>query len=332
MKDKFAKIAENVAEVRGRMADAAARSGRAAGDVTLVAVTKFVPTEVIRLLIETGCRDLGESRPQHLWEKAAALGDFMDCTNFRTSEKGTEEVVESNPSKIENYFRQPPPSPLPRGRFQGIRWHLIGHLQRNKARRTLPLVAMIHSVDSPRLLAALEEEIQSWGGRDASIPNSWGGRDVSTPNSWGGRCTATPEPTPIGSAVQLPPQPNIQLPPQHRPLPVLLEVNISREVAKHGFTPEEIEPFLAELPQCQNVSIRGLMCMASLEGGPDEARRDFAALRQLRDRLRLNCPPGVTLGELSMGMSGDFEAAIEEGATIVRVGSALFEGIPNHPM
>ncbi len=69
------------------------------------------------------------------------------------------------------------------------------------------------------------------------------------------------------------------------------------------------------------------MCMAGLEGGLETARRDFAALRALRDRLRPRCPPGVTLDELSMGMSGDFEAAIEEGATIVRVGSALFEGI-----
>ena len=74
------------------------------------------------------------------------------------------------------------------------------------------------------------------------------------------------------------------------------------------------------------------MCMAGLEGGPDVARRDFAALRQLRDRLRLNCPPGVALDQLSMGMSGDYEIAIEEGATIVRVGSALFEGIESHPI
>ena len=69
------------------------------------------------------------------------------------------------------------------------------------------------------------------------------------------------------------------------------------------------------------------MCMAGLEGGLDVARRDFAALRKLRDRLRHSCPPGHTLDELSMGMSGDFEVAIEEGATIVRVGSALFEGV-----
>ena len=110
-------------------------------------------------------------------------------------------------------------------------------------------------------------------------------------------------------------------------LPVLLEVNISGESAKHGFTPAAIEPLLMELAGYRNVAVRGLMCMAGLEGGPDVARGDFAALRQLRDRLRPHCPPGVTLDQLSMGMSGDFEVAIEEGATIVRVGSALFEGI-----
>jgi uncharacterized pyridoxal phosphate-containing UPF0001 family protein len=84
---------------------------------------------------------------------------------------------------------------------------------------------------------------------------------------------------------------------------------------------------LAELVNYRNVAVRGLMCMAGLEGGTEVARRDFAALRNLRDRLRHRCPRGHAFDELSMGMSGDFEVAIEEGATIVRVGSALFEGV-----
>jgi PLP dependent protein len=228
------RIAENVAEIRGRIADAAARSGRAASDITLVAVTKYVSVDIIQPLVAAGCCDLGESRPQQLWERAPALAD------------------------------------LP------IRWHLIGHLQRNKIRRTLPLVTLIHSVDSPRLMAAVDEE-----------------------------CTG--------------------------PMPVLLEVNVSGETAKHGFSPDAIEPFLLELAGYRNIAVRGLMCMAGLEGDLDAARRDFAALRELRDRLRPRCPMGVSLDELSMGMSGDFEVAIEEGATIVRIGSALFEGIEiNH--
>ncbi len=230
MSDIARRIAENVARVREQIADAAGRSGRTADRITLVAVTKYVSADMVRPLAAAGCADLGESRPQQLWEKAAALAD------------------------------------LP------VRWHMIGHLQRNKIRRTLPLAAMIHSIDSVRLLSAIEEE-------------------------------------------------------QAPPVPVLLEVNISGEEAKHGFQPEAIEPLLAELAAYRRVAVRGLMCMAGLEGGLDAARRDFAALRALRDRLRPRCPPGMAMDELSMGMSGDFEAAIEEGATLVRIGSALFEGV-----
>jgi pyridoxal phosphate enzyme (YggS family) len=226
------RLRTNLAAVRGRIAEAARRSGRDAEQVRLVAVTKFVGEAEIRALVDAGCATLGESRPQQLWEKASALAD------------------------------------LP------IRWHLIGHLQRNKARRTLPLVEMIQSFDSRELAVALDRHAAELGTR----------------------------------------------------VPVLLEVNVSGEPAKHGFAPEQIQPILPELAACRHVEIRGLMCMASLEGGLDVARRDFAALRELRDSLRRDCPESIRLDELSMGMSGDFEVAIEEGATMVRVGSALFEG------
>jgi pyridoxal phosphate enzyme (YggS family) len=215
------------------MAAAAARSGRAANDVALVAVTKFASTDAIRALAAAGCADFGESRPQQLWQRAAELSD------------------------------------LP------LRWHMIGHMQRNKVRRTIPLVAMVHSVDSARLAECMEAELTTAAAH---------------------------------------------------PLPVLLEVNTSGEDAKDGLPPAEVEPLLGAVARYRHIVVRGLMCMASLEGGLAAARRDFAALRQLRDRLRKNCPTEVTLDELSMGMSGDFEVAIEEGATIVRVGSALFEG------
>ena len=251
MPDIARQIADNVAHVRQRIADAAARSARTADDITLVAVTKYVSADLVRPLIEAGCHDLGESRPQQLWEKAALL------------------------------------TGLP------IRWHMIGHLQRNKVGRTLPLVAMVHSVDSPRLLAAIEEECRS---QVSPLTKEGESMLAEGPDQDPGR------------------------------LPVLLEVNTSGEAAKHGLTPDAVELLLAGLTVCRNVTVRGLMCMASLEGGLDVARRDFAALRELRDRLRGRCPTGHTLDHLSMGMSGDFEVAIEEGATIVRVGSALFEG------
>ena len=155
-----------------------------------------------------------------------------------------------------------------------VQWHFIGHLQRNKVERTLPLVSLLHSADSERLIVALDEAAAK----------------------------------------------------ANRVLPILLEVNISGDIAKHGFAPDEIELLLPTLAQFCCVKIRGLMGMAALEGGADRARMEFARLRELRDRLRANCPAEIVLDELSMGMSGDFTEAIAEGATLVRIGSALFEG------
>lgn len=155
------------------------------------------------------------------------------------------------------------------------RWHLVGHLQRNKIRRTLPYVCLLHSVDSLRLLDAINKE-----------------------------------------AARI-----------NKHLHVLLEVNTSREEQKHGFAPQDMEDVVAGLGAYRAVSIGGLMTMASRTGGVTEARSNFAELRQLRDRIAPRCPSGVALRELSMGMSHDFEQAILEGATIVRVGSAFFEGL-----
>lgn len=157
-----------------------------------------------------------------------------------------------------------------------IEWHLIGHLQRNKITRTLPLVRLIHSGDSLRLLEAIENEL--------------------------GRADAAP-------------------------MAVLVEVNVSGDATKHGFQADELDSMGDGLNALRRVHIGGLMCMAGREGGLDDARRDFERLRLLRDRLRTIWPDRLRLDQLSMGMSGDFEAAIEEGATLVRVGSLLFEGV-----
>jgi pyridoxal phosphate enzyme (YggS family) len=228
-----ARIADNLIEIRRRIAAAADRSGRPAEAIKLVAVTKSVGIAAIRESVAAGCRDLGESRPQELWAKAAELADAS------------------------------------------IDWHLIGHLQRNKIERTLPLVSLIHSADSLRLIASINH----------------------------------------GAAAL------------DRAIPLLLEVNISGDRTKHGFAPDEMESRLADIAEFNRVQVRGLMAMAGREGDLDSARRDFARLRELRDHLRRELPAGMSLDELSMGMSGDFEAAIEEGATIVRIGSALFEGV-----
>ena len=227
------KLAQNLANVRERMARAAERSGRDEQAVKLIGVTKYVDVEQTRDLFQAGCQCLGESRPQVLWEKAEAL------------------------------------------ETEAIEWHLIGHLQRNKIRRTLPLVTLIHSVDSNRLLQAIEEE-----------------------------------------SARL-----------ERVTSVLLEVNVSGDDAKHGFAPQELISHFAELRQVPHVKILGLMCMAGLNSDQATTRKEFASLRELRDRLNTDLPPTEKLMELSMGMSRDFEMAIEEGATLVRIGSTLFQGI-----
>lgn len=154
-----------------------------------------------------------------------------------------------------------------------VKWHMIGHLQRNKANRTVPLCSMIHSVDSLRLL----ESIQQISAANESVANC------------------------------------------------LLEVNVSGEEAKHGLLPDKLEAVLERASEMDAVRIDGLMGMASLRGDAEENRAEFAELRKLRDRLDVETE-NIKLKELSMGMSGDFEAAIEEGSTMVRIGSVLYEG------
>jgi pyridoxal phosphate enzyme (YggS family) len=154
-----------------------------------------------------------------------------------------------------------------------VRWHLIGHLQSNKARRTFEMVRMVHAVDSLRLLRTLDT-------------------------------LATDMPAPPG---------------------VCLQVNTSGEPAKHGWSPDAIASEAEAIAACRSIPVVGLMTMAALGTDAASARPMFAWLRRLRDDLRART--GLSLDALSMGMSGDFESAVEEGATHVRVGSALFEGV-----
>jgi PLP dependent protein len=257
-------IAENLHRVRERIAAAAESAGRSSDEIQLVGVTKYVGAGEAAELAAAGCTDLGESRPQELWSKAEVL---------------TQSQARAGPSSAPTSPPQSPP----------IHWHLIGHLQRNKVARTLPLVTLIHSVDSERLLAAINDA--------CLFPLPPGeGRGEGALN-----VSATPRTN------------------------VLLEVNVSNEPAKHGLAPEAVEPLLTAASRYPHVAIRGLMTMAALEGGEAIAAKNFATLRELRDRLKRVSPPNIQLNELSMGMSGDFETAIREGATIVRVGSLLWE-------
>jgi len=151
-----------------------------------------------------------------------------------------------------------------------VEWELIGHLQRNKARRAVALFSMIHAVDSGPLLAKIESCAKECG----------------------------------------------------KTMPVCLEVNVSGESSKYGFAPDEIPEVLEEATKLMNVDVVGLMTIPPFTPEAEDARPHFARLRELRDGWRE--ATGFELRELSMGMSGDFEVAIEEGATSVRVGSAIF--------
>jgi PLP dependent protein len=242
------RIEANLEAIRERIAAACRQAGRTADNVTLVAVTKYVSADVTRLVLEAGCRDLAESRPQSLWDKAVALA----------------------------------------GVAPAARWHLVGHLQRNKIRRTLPLLGVLQSLDSIRLLEAIAA--------DAVRP-----ADALRPADAGQEATGCD---------------------------VLVEVNLTDDPGRSGAMPADVPALVAAAAASRGVRLRGLMGMA---GRPDadaaDARRDFARLRALRDNLAATLADPSMLRDLSMGMSGDFEAAILEGSTLVRIGSALFEGI-----
>ena len=223
-------IAGRLAAVRERIAQAAVRAGRGAGDVRLVAVSKDVPAERVAHALAAGVSDLGENRAQELAIKMEALATHS-------------------------------PKPL---------WHFIGTLQRNKVKAVVGVVTLVHSVDSVALGRAVAARAAGLG------------------------------------IVQ----------------DALLEVNVSGEPAKHGLDPAAAAEALDALSGEAGLRVRGLMTIAPAGGSP-VARRAFAALRDLRDELRTKLS-GAGLDELSMGMTSDFEQAIEEGATIVRLGEAIF--------
>lgn len=229
--DTAIRISENWQSVKQQVAEAEVASQRSAGSTKIVGVSKYVDTETTAMLVQAGCRMLGESRPQQLWSKA---------------ESG---LIDSD-----------------------VQWHLIGHLQRNKVRRLLRHQVIIESIDSERVLAAVAEESASHGHTTR----------------------------------------------------VLLEVNISGDEAKTGFDAESLPSVLEQLPS-EGIEVLGLMAMAGWGTDADVARRQFEQTRLLRDQLREQS--GLALDELSMGMSGDFPQAIAEGATMVRIGSRLFEGV-----
>lgn len=223
------RIVENLGQVRSKIAEAAARAGREAEEITLVAVTKAVTVVETNILIDSGVTDLGENRVQLGLNKISELSGV------------------------------------------DVSWHMIGHLQRNKVRKVLEKFNIIHSVDTVRLLEEIDKQA-------AEI-------DVVKT--------------------------------------IFLQVNTSGEESKYGTTGDEITGLARAAVKARHVDFQGLMTMAPYTTEPEAARPYFRELAIIRDRLENEL--GVPLPRLSMGMTGDFEVAIEEGATHVRIGTALFK-------
>ena len=219
-------IRDRLLQVQDRIRAAASRVGRHASSVTLVAVSKAMPLDVIREGVEAGVTVLGENRVQEARDKIAVLPGIAT-------------------------------------------WHLVGHLQTNKAKLAIQLFELIHSLDSLKLAQVLERHGQQLA----------------------------------------------------KPVRCLIEVNLGGEESKSGMTEDGLRPLLEAAAGFRHLRIEGLMALPPFLPDPEQSRPYFRRLRTLRDKLR---DEGFPLAELSMGMTHDFEVAIEEGATLVRIGTAIF--------
>lgn len=244
--DPVTTIKDRYEAVCKRVNAAAARAEVSPSGIHVVAVTKHASMEQVRDLIELGHVDFGENRLQHFTQIAAQVDEYIE----RRRELGEPDLE----------------SP--------IRWHFIGHLQRNKVRRIIPMARMIHSLDSLRLA----EEIQVIAEKRDQV------------------------------------------------VEVLIQANISGERGKHGIAPAALGHILEQLDTMINIRPRGMMCMAPASTDPETVRPVFERCREIFDELCEEPRTSEAFNVLSMGMSGDFEVAIECGANVVRVGSAIFGG------
>jgi len=229
--DAFPALRDRFANVRKRIETAARACGRSLDEITLVAITKTHPVEMLEAALRLDVKDLGENRVQEAEEKINQLGR------------------------------------------DAARWHLVGHLQTNKARRAVSLFDVIHSLDS----AALAERLERLCVEESRLS-----------------------------------------------LDVLVQIDLGGEATKSGIEMADMPALLSNLERCPHLRLIGLMTLPPYFENPDCSRPFFKTLRELRDELHAQGHFRSAKGELSMGMSHDFEVAIEEGATMVRVGTALF--------
>ncbi|HEX2972121.1 MAG TPA: YggS family pyridoxal phosphate-dependent enzyme [Tepidisphaeraceae bacterium] len=243
---KRSSLADRLTEVRERIAAACAKAHRDVKEVTLIAVTKSAAPEQIREILQLGVGDLGESRVQVLTQRAAQINEF-----FHRQRTHDESLLPAR-----------------------LRWHMIGHLQRNKIKPILQVVDLIHSVDSLRLAEELD----------------------------------------------------LQANKINKKLPILLQINASEETTKSGVAVGAAIHLAEQIDSMPNLQLAGLMTMAEFSENPDIPRRAFARTREIFEEMRWQKIGGNHLRHLSMGMSNDFEQAILEGATMVRIGTLLFGG------
>lgn len=222
-------IAENLKTVRTKIETSCKVSGRSPKDVTLIAVSKTKPVEMLKEAYEQGCRHFGENKVQELVEKYDAMP-------------------------------------------KDIKWHMIGHLQRNKVKYIVDKVYMIHSVDSLKLAEEISKEALK--------------KNVT--------------------------------------VSVLIEVNVAGEETKFGVSPSSAEELIREIAVLPGVSVKGLMTIAPYVDNPEDNRQYFVALKQLSVDISRKNIDNVTMNVLSMGMTGDYAVAVEEGASFVRVGTGIF--------
>lgn len=222
-------LRENLNEVEKKVLKACERAGRSRDEVTLIAVSKTKPVNMLREIYDANVRDFGENKVQELVDK--------------------EEVLPKD-----------------------IKWHMIGHLQRNKVKYIVDKVELIHSVDSIRLAETIEKEAAK--------------KDVV--------------------------------------VPILLEVNVAREESKFGLAPEEVLGVVEKIATFPHVKVKGFMTIAPFVSSSEENRTNFANLRKLFIDIAEKNIDNVSISILSMGMTNDYEVAIEEGATMIRVGTGIF--------
>ncbi len=222
-------LKDNLKQVEDNIAKACARVGRDRSEVTLIAVSKTKPVEMLQEIYDEGVRTFGENKVQEICEKYDQL-----------------------PGDIE--------------------WHMIGHLQRNKVKQVIDKAAMIHSVDSYRLAQEISVQAQK----------------------------------------------------KNLCMPILVEVNIAQEESKFGISADDTIQLVEEIAALPNLAIKGLMTIAPFVTDPEENRTYFQQIKQLSVDIKIKNIDNVSMDVLSMGMTGDYEVAIEEGATMVRVGTGIF--------